>query len=1516
MWKFVRYATGIFLFILLVVGGFTQTKFFRERLRAYLLSELHAATQAEFQFGSFAGNLLTYVSITDLHVRVEGEDLFRARRLVIHYSPFQLLRNRLFIRSLVVEVPELSLRRMKDGRWNSDALFPERETPDETSPNSSRPWSLEVRRIDIRGGDLLVLDSLKAEELALRNGTLLVNYFAITDLNAEISGSLSGGTARADIRKLDFRLPQTGMKVRRMSGQVEVGDTSASVAELAVETERSRFTLSARIDHVDMKDLTVSSLESSPTMVDLKAESIDFKELRSFIPSLTFLQGSVTSRLIAKGNFERMAVDTFAVSTAHSLIQIEGTVSNLHKPEKLLLSLTSYDDVIDLPELNRLIPGLSLPELGHLGRVRLDISFDGKPLAFNSKFVIRSAAGDVEGDLQFDFLKSVAEYRGTFKTRDLDIGRIVQDENLEGRISVRGTVDGGGFDLRSLNTTCRVEVDTSEIFGMPIESGVLAVETGGGLLNLIAVLSSHKVRLDADGRIDFTIADSIAYRFEASFTSLDLAKILRDSKYSSNLSFLVRGEGWGESIDDFSGTFSLALSPSMYRDKKISQTKASLDLNQANPLHKVISIRSDVLDADIEGQFDATALLNVIKADSRQFLRVLQRKLAPLDSVFAHSQATVGSVMPSEAGPLERNVDASPRHYDVRFRTNIKDLEPIAVFLGEESFDGHADLSGTITGPSDGLSVSLGGFINEFFYGSVREGVFVGKMNLQARFEGLSPSMEVRDLRSAITLDGNSLFVNRTEFSDFAIDFNLEDERSMVGAHAVLDSLFFFKIHGQAAISNQPYRLVLDTVRLGSGEYAWQAENPLIVDLDKRLLSVEEVAFVRGSERIRLDGALHQDGRLELDADFPTVDLGSFLSVIQKEEIARRNTLQGAVHLVLTVRGRFEAPIVALQLAVDDINYRGVPLGTMRSSVLYRDQVAALDVEFRTDTVRAHSPELSVNGTLPVDLRLSRTSGAVEGRFPNAPMDLKMAAQNFQLTFLDPILASFEGIQGTVSGDVQIKGTPQSPLYTGQITTQETRFLFVPNGLRYTVDATLQAERDNVRIVSMQIKNDAKDRPDGIMSVSGTIALKEFSISSFDLSAQGRLLILTEGPRKKSQELQGNLFASTGPEGLHYAGTFEQSHLTGTVQIERASLLFPALQQNTYASSAIALNYVVVDDTSFAGSDTSSLAQYQRLGNQSVDNSNGQTRDSRRTILDGISYDVNIETRGNVEIRMVFNAVTGEELYAVLNGKLSLVRNGPNTQLIGQVAVVEPSYYTFYKKFGATGKLRFTGDPDNPELEISAQYKGVYFGPTKDKPDTTLSLNALVDLTITGTRYEPKLKIDLVVTDQDGSTVTPLNLSDPQADAISYILVGKFKNDLTSADRNSVYSQVGSSIRTSLVTGFASTLLSEVLTDFFRNELGFVRTVELTYYGTGSLAESADLRLSGEIFSAYWRFGGRIFTDPSNANVSVQLSMGDVFNSSSLRNLMLELERRVRDIQYTAQDKDTYGARLYYRITF
>ncbi|MDP2208557.1 MAG: hypothetical protein Q8K98_07260, partial [Bacteroidota bacterium] len=105
------------------------------------------------------------------------------------------------------------------------------------------------------------------------------------------------------------------------------------------------------------------------------------------------------------------------------------------------------------------------------------------------------------------------------------------------------------------------------------------------------------------------------------------------------------------------------------------------------------------------------------------------------------------------------------------------------------------------------------------------------------------------------------------------------------------------------------------------------------------------------------------------------------------------------------------------------------------------------------------------------------------------------------------------------------------------------------------------------------------------------------------------------------------------------------------------------------------------------------------------------------------------------------------------------------------------------------------------------------------------------------------------------------------------------------------------------------------LTDFLRREFEFIRSAEITYHG-GSIQQSADLRLSGQIFNAYWRFGGRIFDDINNANISFTLNFGDILESDKMKKLFLQLERKVDAGEYTIDKKLTNSARIFYKWSF
>jgi len=92
--------------------------------------------------------------------------------------------------------------------------------------------------------------------------------------------------------------------------------------------------------------------------------------------------------------------------------------------------------------------------------------------------------------------------------------------------------------------------------------------------------------------------------------------------------------------------------------------------------------------------------------------------------------------------------------------------------------------------------------------------------------------------------------------------------------------------------------------------------------------------------------------------------------------------------------------------------------------------------------------------------------------------------------------------------------------------------------------------------------------------------------------------------------------------------------------------------------------------------------------------------------------------------------------------------------------------------------------------------------------------------------------------------------------------------------------------------------------------------MDVIYVG-GQFNQSTDLRLTGQVGEAVIRAGGRVLSDLTNANVSVEFPVSSIMNSEKFRNLILTFERRVEGIQNAEeQRRASNGVRLFYRIIF
>ena len=286
-----------------------------------------------------------------------------------------------------------------------------------------------------------------------------------------------------------------------------------------------------------------------------------------------------------------------------------------------------------------------------------------------------------------------------------------------------------------------------------------------------------------------------------------------------------------------------------------------------------------------------------------------------------------------------------------------------------------------------------------------------------------------------------------------------------------------------------------------------------------------------------------------------------------------------------------------------------------------------------------------------------------------------------------------------------------------------------------------------------------------------------------------------------------------------------------------------------------------------------------------------------------IRYDIVLSTLTSARLTFVLNPRTGEELSAEFTGDVNIKTEGDSVVAYGEITLLDRSYYTFFKKFNATGKIRFNGSLSNPELDITAVYMGTHTvltpgaggGQTED---------VVVKLTIGGTRTKPKIKFDMLVDGIDYSQKYPEG--DVESDAISFILTGRFKDELTAVETVNFAESLVSSAGLSLLSSTVSRIFTDVLRDVFG---GFITSAEIGYSGG-----FRGLRVTGIVGGAVVQVGGEIFTDISRTNISIRYPiLRKIFKG----NLMVEFKRRLSETFYVRQEKEIANTlRIYYRIKF
>jgi hypothetical protein len=1499
--KYFLYISLSTLLLLVIVAGITQTPFFKDRLRVVVIQALSSQIRGSLQIGTIRGNFLTGLSIDSLMIYQGEEKILKTGQITIKHDPFSLLKKKISISRLSIVNPEVYIHRSLTGEWNYSALF----APSEDSAKSTFNWIIDVKDLSITGGAISVIDSFTIAQPGYKQmAASYVDYqkYSIHGINVKLGASYAYNSLVLSIKSARGSALLPGYYPLSLRADFSMNRKGIAVQNLKFTTAKSDVELNGRIKNANMfKGITSAELQNDSTTIQLLAKKIDFDELESFFPGGRTLKGSMFAQLDAVGTFGNLNITRLRIQSPRSLVNVSGTIKNLQHTDDLFINAVMGESKIDGREIAALIPENDVLDMEETGLINTSVQYTGTLRDFTAAVSLQGKIGEIEAKGHVILTDTIPKYDLSFSTRHLDLKKVIKSE-IPMIFSVKGTFKGEGTRAENLASALMLDIDTVQFRRAMFTRSQVTITAIPYHLDGTAILYDGAASALVKASADLTNDRLPGFNADITLNSFDCSRVIADSAFRTSLSLKATLASEGKTVDDLSGKLTLDTYDAIIKGIDLSNRHLECSLSQKEHSNRSLTLASDFADVSLNGKFD----LDIVYAYLTEQIPHLVNRLAK------HASEDTTQPLNRQALSTIQKHAKEGQDIDFGYSFDLRNITPVMSLISTTPMQIQGSFFGRVKGNADVLSLTGNDTVSNVVVGEGDSVIFFRNTALSFNIENITRHQTLPSISGSTRLSIDTASIHFPLLTDIKFSTAFGKSQGTFSLAAQIESTYAFALQGKALIQPRAYNFALDTLRISNNSYTLQNAGPIEAIIDPSGYRLNHAVIHHYEDSLSLAGMIKNDGTFDARAslhNFPLEELNTFIhsTKSKQKDLGFRGKASANVHLTGTAR----APVFNFKGTSDSTYYRSTKLGLVNAIIDYKEALAKLNVSAWA-TAHDSLPDLEVFGTLPINLGFS----GVEKRFPDAEQNLYIKSDKFELGLLQTIFPDLENLAGTAVADLHVTGTPQDPDYAGTLSIKTARFTFRPNNIAYIMSGNMKPRGGEITLENYTLKNVPEEKKGGTMKVGGKLIIKDFDLASFDLTGKGDLLVMSDATRRKLTTFYGSIFIETDTGGVHFSGTQDRPNLRGKLNIREANIVFPPKTGVAASSSSETLPYIIVDDTS----KHVRLAETGKVSSSTQRDSANQTRlekaqtTDKETFLSKLRYDVVLQTQGKTSITMIFTPATNEELYAELDGKVNVVNDQGTANVFGDISIGSQSYYNFIKRFAASGSLQYVGPWDNPQMNILATYEGYK---QNDTSKTGKQEKVIVELTITGTRYVPKLVMGMKV--QTDPNTDPIDWSsqtkggDVQSDAFSFMLTGKFRDELTASD-NAAISNVGSTASSSLVNGITSSLLSGVFTNFLQKEFPFIQSASLSYEeGT------PDLRISGEVAKGNLRFGGKMLNNIGNANVTYQLSLGEIFNSRSIRNLFIQLDHRVEGSYIDESNKNsttTNTARIYYRISF
>lgn len=1448
--KLVFYFSASLLILISIVLIISQTESFRVFIHDRVEAELRKSLGGEIYLGRFYGNIFTGLGVDGFYIKVDGQNFLKALRAELKYNPIGLIKGSYSFQELVIYKPEVYLIRGEDGRWNFQKVFKPRER------GKGRKFSISFDKFIIDDGKFALIDLLHRPSSLASDSLDKIDFhnFVVHDINAVLSGGYAPEKINLKNFKISFIVDDDKLNAQ-IKGKFYADRRELKAEDIEISTGGSKIKFDFDVSTKDnLFKLDKNTIANVHVNVSLVADSFSFNELAKFIPAVHFLSGSSSIEIEAEGTLKALKVNKIRAKVYDSDIFLTGELKNVTRFSEFFIDAEVKESKINLPDIPRFVTFVKMPNF-KIGKIDFNGVYRGHPLDFNSSINLRWAETNVNVNGKFK-IKGGFVYDLSFNVSGLNPEDILGREDLKGLLSFSGSVNGSGTKFETSFARASVEIEQSYFGKFLIPKSSFWFELSSGELNGSFVSLSQGLR----GVVDMNLKkddEKFVLSLSASLSDLDISELRVDkpnflrSHISGNLN--VRFNLGKTNLVDLSAE----LNPSTFGNYRISRLRLNARYSDKGS-ERNLNVYSNMFDLNLGGEFNFDDLAKSLSLVAKTLNLKIDEKLN-----FA------------EAKEVDFSEVKNP--VSVEYKVRLKNLTPISVFSIGEIFQAVGDLKGSFYADSQGFYLYGDVNLKNASYLRYKDGRvdttkvdnFKGEFDILFEFDrlkfGLTGAMKNFASKSfGIDSAGLSLKFDDTQayFESSVKAKNLNFEFILISQFGRDVNKFILK-----DISGEIYG---NKISISDEVEVFQTKSGFVIN---------PAVFVLNGQKIYLSGFV----------DKQTQQVRLWSENFKLDKLAGVTVFSGDVDFSIFVYGTHTKPNSEIEISVKNFKYKEAYLGEFKCFGNVTDEIIDLTSSLVTDVGDMRYEAMDLHLSVPMWFNPN-----VREKYPNPYVFGSVKLLRFPLALFEPLIKYISELRGDITGEIDFEGTFDKPKLKGSFSLQNCAFKFNPNKKYYIAYGTGRIDSNVVYIDDFNLWNNPDDYKDGEAQINGKIYLKGFSIAEANLNISGKLLIVgKEG--YGTTGIYGRVIAETGNGGLNLKIDTSGYYLGGEILLADVDVN-RLVERGAGTSVGGGFEYVYVGsaDTTEKEEVKSEELVYFDVPIK-IDTSVAAQVEKKTSKF---NYDLKISTSKNAKLNLILNTQTGEEFFADFSGNLNIREYSGSTSAYGVIEISDRSYYNFFKRFNAKGMLRFVGDLKNPELDITASYTGTHTALT-DTLGSGKVETVQITLSITGTLSKPVIKVQMYVDGEDYHKVYPHG--DVETDAISFLVTGRFKDELTRGEATmfteSLWSSAGASLLSSAVSG--------VITDVLRDVLGgFIVSTELGYY-----SGFKGLRITGSTGGAIIQLGGDIFTDISRLSVVVRYPLLRKFLGG---NLSVEYERK--PVQFYQEKEIVNKLGFYYRI--